>query len=121
MRLNSSMVRPAIAVALVIVIGGLFMWREVLSDDGSAAGDGQTALGIAEQSLAVEVGAPAPDRIDVPPARASASAGFSRNSPMRPLSSTRTAPKAEISSPEQGSTATVTSAPVSTCRAMSAA
>ena len=52
------MIRPAIAVALVIVIGGLFTWRELLTDDG---GSGDTALGIAEQSLTVEVGQPVPD------------------------------------------------------------
>lgn len=58
MQLNSSMVRPAITVVLVIVIGGLFTWRELLADDGIA---GDTALGVAAQSLSVEVGEPAPD------------------------------------------------------------
>ena len=61
MRLNSSMIRPAIAVALVVVIGSLFTWRELLADDGGAGSAGETALGVAEQSLAVEVGQPAPD------------------------------------------------------------
>ena len=67
MQLNSSMIRPAIAVVLVVVIGGLFTWREVLSDDGVVGGDGETALGVAEQSLSVEVGEPAPDfRLETP-------------------------------------------------------
>ena len=56
-KLNSSMIRPAIAVALVVVIGGLFTWRELLADDGEAG----TALGVAAESLKVEVGEPAPD------------------------------------------------------------
>ena len=61
MQLNSSMIRPAIAVALVVVIAALFVWREVLpDDDGDEAGD-STALGVASQSLKVEVGEPAPD------------------------------------------------------------
>ena len=58
MKLNSSMIRPAIAVALVIVIGGLFTWRELLADDSDGA---DSALGVAEQSLKVEVGQPLPD------------------------------------------------------------
>ena len=58
-RVKSSMIRPAIAVAVVVVIAGLFVWRELLPTDESPAGD--TALGIAEQSLSVEVGEPAPD------------------------------------------------------------
>ena len=58
MKLNSSMIRPTITVALVIVIGGLFTWRELLDDDGA-----DSLLGIAEQSLKVEmeVGQPVPD------------------------------------------------------------
>jgi peroxiredoxin len=57
-KLNSSMIRPTITVALVIVIGGLFTWRELLDDDGA-----DSLLGIAEQSLKVEmeVGQPVPD------------------------------------------------------------
>ena len=46
------------------------------------------------------------------PARSSAVEGFSRNSTMRPLSSTLTAPKAAISSAEHGLTAIVMSASV---------
>lgn len=61
MQLNSSMVRPVIAVALVVVISALFVWREVLSDDGGDAAGGSTALGMAAQSLKVEVGEPAPE------------------------------------------------------------
>lgn len=58
MKLNYSMIRPTITVALVIVIGGLFTWRELLDDDGA-----DSLLGIAEQSLKVEmeVGQPVPD------------------------------------------------------------
>jgi peroxiredoxin len=57
-KLNYSMIRPTITVALVIVIGGLFTWRELLDDDGA-----DSLLGIAEQSLKVEmeVGQPVPD------------------------------------------------------------
>jgi peroxiredoxin len=58
MKLNSSMIKPAIAVALVIVIGGLFTWRELLSDDGGGI---DSALGVAEESLSAEVGQPVPD------------------------------------------------------------
>jgi len=57
---DSSKIRPAIAVALVIVIGGLFVWREMLPSDEDE-GALNTAIGVAEQSLAVEVGEPAPN------------------------------------------------------------
>jgi peroxiredoxin len=57
-KLNSSMVRPAIVVALVIAIGSLFAWRELLADAG---GGTDSALGVAEESLKVEVGQPVPD------------------------------------------------------------
>lgn len=57
--MKPSMIRPAIAVALVIVIAGLFVWRELLPADEQP--DAATAIGVAEQSLDVEVGELAPD------------------------------------------------------------
>jgi peroxiredoxin len=56
-----TLARYATVAAIVLVVGGLFLQREVLTSDSTAATDeGEVVLGITSPG-SIEVGAPAPD------------------------------------------------------------
>ena len=56
MKLDATMARRLVAIAVVAAIVGLVAWRELGDDAG-----GSDTLGVAEGALTVEVGEPAPD------------------------------------------------------------